>query len=101
MNHYILVALADVQKDEMALFLSRLHGHGLTVVYDGDAPRLWLVSYSGTPRQLADLLWPDDRDPEEYELPTGLVVEARPGSMNGYTANAFWRLLRTITHASE
>ena len=90
--NYILVALEDVDEERMQGVFGALSSRGLRVVYDDDAPRAWVVSYDGTPKQLADLLWPDDVDKEQYVIGAGLVIRAPRANINGYVFSDFWDL---------
>ena len=89
---YLLVALSDVEPERVAVLLDGLSRRGVQIVYDGFAPTAWVVSYNGTPRQLTDLLWPDDVKEEGYAIKSGVVVRVSPATINGYTAKEFWRL---------
>ena len=62
----------------------------MRVIYDGYAPIAWIVSYNGTPRQLTDLIWPDDVDEEDYAIEYGVVVRINHKTINGFTATEFW-----------
>lgn len=90
--NYIVVALEDVDEERVEGVFGALASRGLRVVGDEYAPRAWVVSYSGTPKQLADLLWPDDVDEKEFALGVGLVVRAPKGYVNGYADTDFWDL---------
>ena len=90
---YAVVALAPAEQQQMADYFSTLVGHGLQIVYAGYAPRMWIVSYQGTPRQLTDLLWPDDTPRDEHALHVGVVIRIPDSaSINGLAARELWDL---------
>jgi hypothetical protein len=90
---YILVCLGEVDEERARAFLDAQHTRGLQVVYQDYAPRAWVVSYKGTSRQLADLIWPDGVDEEEYAISDGFVVRAREPDVNGYANLELWNLI--------
>ena len=90
---YAVVALAPAEEKRVADCFSTLGSYGLRVVYAGYAPRMWIVSYQGTPRQLTDLLWPDDKPRDERAMRIGVVIRIPNGaSINGFAARELWDL---------
>ena len=92
---YAVVALASADEEKVAAHLTKMVGHGLRVVYGGYAPRMWIVSYQGTPRQLTDLIWPDDTPSDERAIRVGVVIRIPDGAnINGLAAREMWDLLK-------
>ena len=92
---YAIVALARADTKQVAAYFSSLVGNGLHVDYDAYAPRVWIVSYQGTPRQLTDLVWPDDTPRDERAIPIGLVIRIPDGgSINGLASRELWNLIQ-------
>ena len=92
---YAVVALAPADEEQVAAYFTTLTGRGFRVEYDGYAPRMWIVSYGGTPRQLTDLLWPDDTPKDKLAMRTGIVIRIPDGgSLNGMAARDLWALFQ-------
>ena len=91
---YAIVPLAPVDRIQVASYFGTLVGNGLRVMYDGYAPHMWIVSYNGTPRQLTDLVWPDDTPKNDRLIPAGVVFRTVRGNYNGFAAGEMWELLR-------
>ena len=86
-------AIISLSPNGQARWPKRISDPGLAMVYSGYAPRVWVVSYKGTVEQLADLLWPDDTPPEEYEIPAGLVIRLKARTISGYASRSLWDVL--------
>ena len=89
---YVVFALVEADEEHVSTFLGAQSGRGLRVLYDGYAPRAWVVSYSGSARQLADLLWPDQFNDDEFVLKSGLVIQASDTTINGWAVQELWDL---------
>ena len=91
-KRYVVVALVKADEERVSTFLGAQSGRGLRVLYDGYAPRAWIVSYNGSAKQLADVLWPDEFDEDEFALKSGLVIQASDATINGWAVQELWEL---------
>ena len=87
---YVVVALVEADEERVSTFLDAQSGRGLRVLHDGYAPRAWVVSYNGSAKRLADLLWPDEFNDDEFALKSGLVIQASDSTINGWAVDDLW-----------
>lgn len=92
---YAIVSLSP--KKEAKLAEKVANDTELYVLFGEYAPRVWIVSYKGTLRQLTDLLWPDDDLERDYEAPAGLVIKLKGRNISGYAASELWETLKDIS----
>ena len=99
---YAIVPLAQADARQMSDYLGTLNGRGVRVLYDGYAPSAWIVEYSGSPRQLTDLIWPDERPRKEWVTRVGFVIRLRnsTANINGVASEEFWDLIIGADDAS-
>ncbi|MCY3986450.1 MAG: hypothetical protein OXF23_05350 [Candidatus Dadabacteria bacterium] len=91
---YIIVAPKDVDNDRVSEFLDAQSLKGnLKVIFNGYAPRLWFISYNGSTQQLADVLWPDGFEENEFAIKEGFVVQIVGKTINGWADEELWELL--------
>lgn len=90
---YSVVALRKTDNENAKLLADRLAKEGVEILYNGYAPRMWLVSYRGTASQLADVIWPDGMPANRFPLPEGIVTRIpHSKDVNGYASEEMWDL---------
>lgn len=91
---YSVVALRKTDNESAKRLVERLTKQGVRILFNGYAPRMWLVSYQGTASQLANLIWPDGVPENKFLLPEGIVTRISRGrDVNGYASEELWDLI--------
>lgn len=90
MRQFAIISLAKpTEESRVAEILS---AHNIQI-YDRYAPRAWFVRYEGTSGELTDIIWPDEDSPEEYAMPSGIVIRIPTDGFNGFASTDLWEWL--------
>ena len=93
--NFAVVGLESVDDRRAEEQFGKLAKQGVSVLYRGYAPIMWLVSYQGTAGQLANLIWPNGTPEDDYAISAGIVIRIPHGrNVNGFAANDMWDLFK-------
>ena len=88
-----VAALRKTSNENARRLAERLAKRDVRILFDGYAPRIWLVSFKGTASQLANLIWPVGTPEQNSLVSEGMVIRIPHGKyVNGYASKEMWDL---------